>query len=504
MHLPNIPQIREIDLFTIDYEGIKSTDLMERAALSVTQYILINFTIDTNVYIFCGPGNNGGDGFAIARQLFCEKYDITIYYHPSAKMSEDAQYNFNLLTNYAPKQIYIFDPVKNIEFKENCIIIDALFGTGLSKPISGIYGKMVDIINKSHATKISIDMPSGIQSGIIQAEDSKIVNANITLSFEFYKTVFFLPENELHVGKIEILRIGLKTHEYFADKEADNFVITTKSTSKILKKPSTHIHKGDNGRALLIVGSKDMSGAAVLATKACLKSGVGIAHVAVPEAIRLVLQISCPEAIIHTYEHQNIDFEYFSNQKINTVAIGSGWGKNQINKQILEKLFEQSNIQLILDADALNILSENPELLKNLPKYSILTPHTVEFERLSNKKGNREEQWEILRDFSKKHQCYCILKGAYTVVGSPDGKLYFNTSGNCGMATGGSGDVLCGILAALSAQKYNPLIAIILGVYIHGLAADIAIQNDESVESLTPSDIIQHLGKAFNQLGVYK
>lgn len=501
MYLPSIQQIREIDTFTIEYEGIKSTDLMERAALSCTKYILKNFDKETKVYLFCGPGNNGGDGFAMARQLFFAKYNITLYYDNNAKMSHDADYNFTLLKQYAPETIHIFDPNKINVIPENSIIIDALFGTGLSKPIAGIYAQMIDVINNSNATTLSVDMPSGIQNDSTPLEDSKIVNANITLSFEFYKKNFLLPENEPYVGKIEILPIGLKSNEYFANKQADNFVITTKAASKILKKPSLHTHKGDNGRALLIVGSKEMSGAAVLATKACLKSGIGIAHVAVPESIRTVLQISCPEAIVHTYhDDEIIDWKILTSNKINSIAIGSGWGKSENNKQILVEIFEQTNIQLILDADALNIMAENPELLVKLPQNSILTPHPIEFERLTNKKGNREQQWEILREFSKKHGCYCILKGAYTAIGTPDGKLYFNTSGNSGMATGGSGDVLCGIIAALCAQNYNPLNATILGVYLHGLAADIAINNDESKESLTPSDIIAYLGKGFKEI----
>lgn len=238
-----------------------------------------------------------------------------------------------------------------------------------------------------------------------------------------------------------------------------------------------------------------------LSSNACLKSGIGLLHVTVPESIRIVLQITSPEAIIHTHsDDQSFDFELLEQNNIKTIAIGPGLGINAKNQKALQTLFDKFKGQLILDADALNILSENKNLLKELPKNSILTPHPLEFDRLTKTHTNRAERLETLKIFCKEHQCYCLLKGAFTAISTPFGKLYFNTSGNSGMATGGSGDVLTGIILALTAQNYSPLHAVILSVFIHGFAADIALTEGESIESLLPRDIIENLGKAFNQV----
>lgn len=501
MYLPSIEQIREIDAFTIKSEGISSIDLMERAALSCTKYILNNFAVQTSVFIFSGPGNNGGDSFAIARQLLWAGYQVKLFYNKESKMSPDCEYNYNQLKNYAPNSIEIFNSETKIEFPKHSLILDALFGTGISKPITGLYAKMVDTINNSNLYIISIDIPSGMHGDKNPESDLKIVKAQKTLSFEFYKYSFLLPENELFTGEIKILPIGLKAEEYFKNKEIQNFSVAQKAARSLLQKRCNHAHKGNNGRALLIAGSKTMSGAAVLSTQACLKSGIGILHVSVPESIRMVLQITSPEAIIHAHpDNQSFDFELIEQNKIDSIAIGPGLGVNAENQKTLQTLFKNFKGQMVLDADALNILSQNKKRLSELPKNSILTPHPMEFDRLTKTHKNRAERLETLKLFCKEHQCYCLLKGAFTAISTPDGKLYFNTSGNCGMATGGSGDVLTGIILALTAQNYSSLDACILGVYIHGLAADIGLSEGESVESLLPRDIIKNIGKAFNQL----
>lgn len=501
MYLPSIEQIREIDAFTIESEGISSIDLMERAALSCTKYILNNFPIQTSIFVFSGPGNNGGDGFAIARQLLWAGYEVKVYYNSESKMSTDCKSNFNQLKTHAPNSIESFDSETIIEFPDSSIVLDALFGTGISKPISGTFAKMVDTINNSNLDIISIDIPSGMHGDENPERELKIVKAKKTLSFEFYKHCFLLPESELFTGKIEILPIGLKAEEYFKNKEIQNFSVAQKAARSLLQKRCNHAHKGNNGRALLIAGSKTMSGAAVLSTQACLKSGIGILHVSVPESIRMVLQITSPEAIIHAHpDNQSFDFELIEQNKIDSIAIGPGLGVNAKNQKTLQTLFKNFKGQMVLDADALNILSQNKKRLSELPKNSILTPHPMEFDRLTKTHKNRAERLETLKLFCKEHQCYCLLKGAFTAISTPDGKLYFNTSGNCGMATGGSGDVLTGIILALTAQNYSSLDACILGVYIHGLAADIGLSEGESVESLLPRDIIKNIGKAFNQL----
>ncbi|MDD2412528.1 MAG: NAD(P)H-hydrate dehydratase [Bacteroidales bacterium] len=501
MYLPSIAQIREIDAFTIEREGITSIDLMERAALSCTKYILNNFPVQTSIFVFSGPGNNGGDGFAIARQLLWAGYEVKVYYNKDSKMSADCEYNYIQLKKHAPNVVENFDLETRVEFPDSSLVLDALFGTGISKPILGTFAKMVDTINNSNLDIISIDIPSGMHGDENPEMGVKIVKAKKTLSFEFYKYCFLLPESELFTGDIEILPIGLKAEEYFKNKEIQNFTITQKAVRKLLQTRLNHSHKGSNGRAMLIAGSKTMSGAAVLSSNACLKSGIGLLHVAVPESIRTVLQITSPEAIVHAHcDDKSFDFELLTQNNISSIAIGPGLGINAENQKTVQTLFDKFKGQLILDADALNIVSEHKSLLKQLPKNSILTPHPLEFDRLTKKHTNRAERLETLKTFCKEYQCYCLLKGAFTAISTPDGKLYFNTSGNSGMASGGSGDVLTGIILALTAQNYSPLEACILGVYIHGLAADIALKEGESIESLLPRDIINNLGKAFNQL----
>lgn len=493
-------QVRKADTYTIQNEPVSSINLMERAAGACVEWMNnLQDMSNKHVLIFCGPGNNGGDGLAIARMLHERKVQVSTFIpDESDKKSEDFSINLHRLRECGV-ETQSFETFNLNQLSENSILIDALFGSGLSKPLAGIYNELVKLINNSKCITISIDIPSGLfaDKTVDPAKDS-IVKADYTLSFQFPKLSFLFPENEYFVGNWPILPIGL--HPDFINSEpCRNYLVEFADVRAILKPRARFSHKGTYGHALLIGGSKGKIGATVLMGRACLRSGTGLVTAHLPACGYTVIQTAVPEIMVSVDEDENVCTQLPRLDSFSAIAAGPGLGTEKNTANMLKHLIQEATVPLLLDADALNILSDNPTWLAFLPKGTILTPHPGEFARLAGKTSNSFDRLEILRSFCIKHSLNIVLKGAYTVICSPLGNCYFNPTGNPGMATGGSGDVLTGIIAGLLAQGYNQTEACIMGVYLHGLAGDLAAEST-GYEALVAGDIIDNLGKAFNDL----
>ncbi|MEI8048901.1 MAG: NAD(P)H-hydrate dehydratase [Bacteroidota bacterium] len=493
-------QVRRTDAYTIQNEPVSSIDLMERAASACVDW-MNDFTemSSKNVFVFCGPGNNGGDGLAIARLLH-EKLVPVIVYIPDlpTKYSEDFSVNLKR-AEILGLDIKLYQSFRTALIPENLIIVDSLFGSGLSKPLEGEYREIVEMINKSNGIKISIDIPSGLYADKpANTANDAIIKADYTLSFQFPKLAFLFPENEYFTGNLHILPIGL--HPDFTKSEAcKNYLIEYEDVKGLLKPRARFSHKGTFGHALLIGGSKGKIGASVLMSKSCLHSGAGLVTAHVPGCGYQIIQTAVPEAMVSVDAD---DIECTQLPKLDpysSIGVGPGLGTGKNTASLLKRIIQESTVPLVIDADALNILSDNPTWMAFLPKGTVLTPHPGEFARLTGKTSNSFDRLEILRSLCIKFGLNIVLKGANTVICSPLGNCYFNPTGNPGMATGGSGDVLTGLLTGLLAQGYNPTEACILGVYIHGLAGDIAAEKS-GYEALTAGDISSNIGKAFMEL----
>ncbi len=493
-------QIRVLDAYTIAHESIKSIDLMERAANAFVNWFIQQFpdTERTPIKVFCGPGNNGGDGLAIARLLYRKHYSVTVYVcQIGTKQSPDFAKNLKRLPSRRSLHNFtIKEGAGLIQVEPEALLIDAIFGSGLNRTISGYWETLIDYINKLPNQVVAVDIPSGLFAE--KHTTGTAIQANYTLSFELAKKAFFFPENYQKVGKTFIQPIGLSL-AFIQQTKTNNFLITKSLVASILKKRQKFDHKGTYGHALLMVGSFGKMGAAILATKACLRSGAGLVTTHAPKCGYTILQISCPEAMASIDQSNN----YISKLPILTaykaIGIGCGIDQKQETKTALFDLLTKATQPLVLDADALNLLAANPEQLTNIPPNSILTPHPKEFERLFGKTTNNFAKNELQLVKAKELNCIILLKGANTCIATPQGDCYFNTTGNPGMATGGSGDVLTGILTGLLAQGYTTKEATILGVYLHGLAGDLATET-LGQESMIAGDLVDYLGKAFKLL----
>ncbi len=501
MKIFSVDKIREADAITIKNEPISSIDLMERASTQLFNWVVDHVATEKKINIFCGLGNNGGDGLALGRILSKNGYQVIInIIRYSEKTSDDFQINFERLHKISGITIVDIYKVDDIpKFNSNDVVVDAIFGSGLTKPIVGNIGSIVNFINKTEAITIAIDMPSGLFADSTSiAEKGAIINADYTLSFQFPKLAFLLPENELFVGQWEVLDIGLSS-DYIASSKTKNQLVLREDITPLLKGRTKFSHKGTYGHALIIAGSYGKMGAAILASRACLGAGVGLLHTHVPKSGIQILQTASPETMISIDRYDNYFSEVPEIGQYNAIGIGPGLGIEHQSQMAMKLLIQNSTCPMVIDADALNILSENPTWLAFLPQGSILTPHPKEFERLAGKWRNDFERLDIQRNLAQKHGIYIVLKGANTGICFPDGQCYFNSTGNPGMATAGSGDVLTGIITGLLASGYSSGIASILGVYLHGLSGDIAAEA-QGYESLIADDIIDNLGKAFNNL----
>ena len=491
-------RIKELDQYTITHEPVDSIDLVERAATVFTQEFCHHFSKQNRVVIFSGQGNNGADALAIARLLSEEGYRVeTFLLNPVNHLTPECEINKQrLLDDGKVHFVEVVDDFTPPILTERDIVIDGLFGSGLNRPLSGGFAAVVDYINKSNAVVVSIDIPSGLfgEDNRLNIPDC-IIKADYTYTFAFPKLAFVLPENASFVGKWKVLPIGI--HPDIIEQTKTPFrMITDVDFTEVLVPRNKFAHKGVFGHALLIAGSKGKMGAAVLGAQACLRSGVGLLTVHVPQRGETILHTTVPEAMLSLDADTDFVSVLPEITAYNAIAIGPGLATQPSSVIILKELLETARKPLVLDADALNILALHPELIPLLPPSSILTPHPKEFDRLFGVCECGYERIQKARTKAMELTVCIVLKGAYTAICTPEGNVYFNSTGNPGMATAGSGDVLTGVILGLLAQGHEPETAAVTGVYLHGVAGDLATAS-LSEESMIAGDIIDVLGKAF-------
>ncbi|MFT3680863.1 MAG: NAD(P)H-hydrate dehydratase [Ferruginibacter sp.] len=500
MKICTAAQIKEWDQYTILHEPIASIDLMERAAVHIYRWLLENFTHSNACCIICGNGNNGGDGLALARMLAKDNHAVRVFaYHAAATSTPDFETNLTRLTEQGLVKTQWIKEEKDLPvFDKNEIIIEALFGAGLSKPPAGLAVSIIDGINQSGSNVISIDIPAGMYADRSSKENA-IVKADHVLSFQCYKPAFFIAENAPFTRFLHILDIGL--HPGFESLLQQKFFIADEESLKLIYKPRNRFaHKGNFGHALLLAGSYGKMGAAVLAATACLRSGTGLLTCFIPRSGYTIMQTALPEAMVETDADDNMLTSFLYHlEKYDALGIGPGIGTDTRTVDFLETVLTSYNKPMVIDADALNCIASERSLLDKIPAGSVLTPHPKEFERLFGSSKDDFERIEKALENAVRYNILIVLKGHHSFIALPGGKGYFNTTGNAGMATAGSGDVLTGILTGLLAQGYTPADAALFGVYLHGLSGDIAAAG-LSQEAMLAGDIANTIGAAFRHL----
>jgi len=495
-------QLVQANQYTIQNQNITFLDLMERAGKAVFQ--LIDQRLNGNpvpIHVFCGLGNNGGDGLVLARYLVEHGYIVHTYIvNFSSNRSEGFMQNFNRLKEIVtpwPYQIKGIEDFPKIASSE--IVIDAIFGLGLNRSMESWVKKLIQYINASQCYKISIDVPSGIKADEAPETKDAVIYANSCLTFQSPKLVFFLPETAGYIQDLEILDVGLD--QKFIQQLPLNISLIGKQEVLPVYIPRDKFgHKGTYGHSLIIGGSKGKIGSVVLAAKASMRIGSGLTTVVIPQCGYEVLQSTLPEVMVCENDSDNYIIDFEVNFIPSAIGIGVGLGKKSKTIASFKKFLKVNKMPLVLDADAINIISENNDLLELLPESTVLTPHPKELERLIGSWKDDFEKLDKVKDFSNKYKCIVLIKGAHsiTVIGN---QLYVNTTGNPGMATAGSGDVLTGIITGLISQGYTPKNATIFGVYLHGTAGDLALR-EFGYQALMASDIIKYIGKAYMDLFV--
>ncbi len=499
MKILSAAQIRACDSYTIRAAGMGSIELMERAAGKCANWIRENLPADSLFVILCGPGNNGGDGLALARILHQRGYGVKAFLLKiTESRSQDCETNLQRLLLIDPSLAEFVAPETFItDIPPQIVIIDAILGTGLNRPVTGWVEAFIRNVNKLPNRKIAIDIPSGMSADALPGEKDTVFRAGDTLSFQFYKRSFLHQESGQCAGAIHVLDIGL--HQGFIREATTQYSTTQHADATSLYRPrDPFAHKGNCGRVFIAGGQYGKIGAVTLASRAALHAGAGLVTSLLPECGYTIFQIAIPEAMCTTSGQHHI--ENISGWELaDAIAVGPGLGTEPITGAALTAFLEQCKKPVVLDAYALNIISAHPELLNLVPKDSVLTPHPKEFARLFGTNTNSMVQADSARIQAMRYNINIVLKGRHTVVINPDGECRYNMSGNAGMATGGSGDVLTGIITGLMAQGYPPYEAAVLAVYLHGLAGDFAAA-DLSQESMIAGDIISYLGKAYLSL----
>ena len=496
-------QIHELDNYTIEHEPIKSIDLMERAAKTLTEAIVERWAVSVPIVVFAGPGNNGGDALAVARMLTERGYQVkTFLFNISGRLSADCAENKRRLSevkktkNLFTEVTLEFDPP---QLERGMLVVDGLFGSGLNKPLSGGFASLVKYINASHAEVVSIDMPSGLMT-----EDNtynvrtNIVRADLTLTLGQKKLAMLFAENQQYIGELRVLDIRL-SREGIKKIDSQYTMLEEDDVRQLLLPRDPFAHKGTMGNALVIAGSYGMAGAAILATEACLRSGVGKVTCHSPRKNVTIMQTAVPEAVLQIDREETTFSEAVDTEDFQAVGIGPGLGQTEQTAVAIISQIRRTQCPLVCDADAINVLSTHRAWMQQLPKDIIMTPHPKEFDRLEGHPADSFERLSKARDLAQRLQAYVILKGHCSALCCPDGHIVFNNTGNAGMATGGSGDVLTGILTGLLARGYNRYEACVVGMYLHGLAGDIAAR-ELGEESLIARDLIRYLPKAFLRL----
>ena len=499
MKLYNAKQIYKADQISIKKEEIVSSELMERAAIQLFNWIHLRMQgAPVKIHLFCGIGNNGGDGIALARHLLDHGYDISVYViNYSEKRSKDFLINLDRLKarKYWPKFMSSDDELP--EIGKDDIIVDGIFGIGLNRTPDDWVAKVIQHLNKSEAFILSIDIPSGLFIDQGSENLEAIIKSNYVLSFQSPKLVFFLPQTGPFIEQWEVLDIGLDP-EYLKATETDYELIGKNEVLSVYKPREKYAHKGTYGHALIVGGSYGKIGAVCLATNAALRAGSGLVTAYVPKIGYSILQTSLPEVMVITDSNEETIEKIEFDLEPTVIGIGIGMGTNEKTVTGFTDFLNKNKKPLVIDADALNILSKNKTLLKIIPENTILTPHPKELERLIGAWKDDFEKLDKVKEFSKKYKCIVVIKGAHTIVVN-NNKGYVNITGNPGMATAGTGDVLTGIITGLLAQGYAALNAAIFGVYLHGKAGDIAVEST-GYQSLVASNLIESLGSAYLDL----
>lgn len=495
-------QIRELDKYTIEHEPIESIDLMERAAKALTLAIAETWSNETPVVVFAGPGNNGGDALAVARMLAEQAYPVSVYlFNISGHLSNDCSVNKARLTENKRIKSFIevtqeFDPP---QLDAATLVVDGLFGSGLNKPLAGGFASLVKYINASPCRVVSIDVPSGLMT-----EDNtynvraNIVRADLTLTLQHKKLSFLFAENQMFIGRLRVLDIRISS-EGIANTDALYTVAEESDVRVRMIGRNEFAHKGTMGSALLVAGSYGMAGAAVLAAKACMRAGAGKVTVHTPKQNNMIVQVAVPEAIVQLDQDSTFFSEPVDTRDFDALGIGPGLGTSETTAIALIAQLRRTQCPIVADADAINILANRRAWLQQLPKGIIMTPHPKEFDRMESHCSDSYERLTKAIGLAERIGAYIIVKGHYSALCMPDGHVVFNPTGNAGMATAGSGDVLTGIITALLARGYKQADACIVGIYLHGLAGDLAAR-ELGMESLMASDLIAYLPKAFKQL----
>lgn len=496
-------QISEHDKYTITHEHVASIDLMERAAKAIASAIMARWDRSMNVVVFAGPGNNGGDALAVARLLAESGYAVAAYlFNIRNRLSDECTVNRKRIGDC--KKVKSFDEItQNFDppkLDAATLVVDGLFGSGLNKPLTGGFASLVKYINQSHAQVVSIDLPSGLMT-----EDnthnilSNIVQASLTLTLQQKKLCMYLADMQRFLGQVEVLDIGL-SGQYVQETDSPYRTVELQDVARLMKPRSDFAHKGSMGSALIVAGSYGMAGAAILATRACLRSGVGKATVHAPKKNYAIMQVAVPEAVVQIDREETCFSEPVDTDEFDAVGIGPGLGRNENTAIALIAQVRRAQCPVVLDADALNILGSHRAWMQQLPAGVVLTPHPREYDRLAGSTcAGDYERLQSARQLAQRHGIYIILKGHHSALCLPDGMVLFNTTGNSGMATGGSGDVLTGVLTALLARGYKQSEACLLGMYLHGLAGDMA-ESEKGHESLIAGDLIDYLPQAFKAL----
>ena len=494
-------QIAEIDQYTIKNEPISDIDLMERASLQITNWVIKHISNEKKLMIFAGSGNNGGDALAVARQLAEYDYLCDVFLISFGKeLNGSPAINWSRLEEQGKVKLSKIEEESAIPtIPHDAVVLDGIFGSGLNRKLDGIPSTIASEINNSGAFVLSIDIPTGLLGEDNSHNDLGLaVKADKTLTFQFPKLSFFFPEHDEILGDWEVLPIGLHPNAIKSFETPYRF-INEKLASSLIKKREKFAHKGTFGHALLIAGSYGKMGAAILASRACLRAGAGLLTTHIPHSGYPIIQVAIPEAMCSIDASDLMFTEFPDLDLFSAVGIGPGLGTKPNSQRGLKELLLAKPEKIVLDADALNILAQHPEWMEKLPENSILTPHPKEFERLAGETNDSWTRMQLQREFSMKYKVIIILKGAHTCISLPNGEICFNTTGNPGMATAGSGDVLTGIILGLLSQKYSPKQAALLSVYLHGLSGDIA-EKQVGQEALIAGNIIENMGNAFLQL----
>ncbi|MDT0641721.1 NAD(P)H-hydrate dehydratase [Zunongwangia sp. F363] len=500
MKIFSASQLKQADEITIKNQNITSEELMERAATQVFEEIHRRLQgAQLPVKIFCGIGNNGGDGLVVGRMLLEHGYQVKVFVvNYSDKRSQDFLANYDKIKEVSNNWPELIKKEEDFpEINRGDFVIDAMFGIGLNRPIEGWVGKLVEHINNSRAFVLAIDMPSGLFSDKIPAKEDAVINANFTLTFQTPKLVFFLPQTMDYVGDIQVLDIGLD-RDFLAETDTA-LELTGKAEARELYKPrKKNSHKGNYGHTLTVGGSYGKIGSILLTTTAALRTGAGLCTVFVPKCGYEIIQTGLPEAMVITDENFEMLTAIKTDLDADVVCFGMGAGRSEETVGAFKELLKKTKKPMLIDADGINILSENKDLLQLVPENSILTPHPKELQRLIGKWQDDFEKMEMVQRFCLEKKLIVVLKGAYTFIF--DGtKISINTTGNPGMATAGSGDVLSGVIAAMLSQKYKPFAAARLGVYLHGKAGDLYAE-ENSYEALISGDIAENMGRAYLDL----